>query len=77
MGTRDDILEEALQCAPLQEKVEALVDAYSIQDVIQAIVETAYLKAEHLRTNWQNEGSAREWEAIAKELDRFLYTIID
>ena len=55
--------------ASLVESMETYIDDYNIDDVIEAIQEVCYLKAEHLRANWQDEASAKSWERIADKID--------
>jgi hypothetical protein len=43
-------------------KLEGLVDASSLQGVLMALSEICGEKAEHIRTNWQDRGLARQWD---------------
>ena len=54
----------------LIEMLEPLVDATSAGDVILALARTCNEKAEHLRSNWQDERSAKVWDALASKLDK-------
>jgi hypothetical protein len=50
--------------------LERMVDAYGLPRVIEALSEIAFLKADHLRQNWQDNISARTWETDARALSR-------
>jgi FixJ family two-component response regulator len=54
----------------LYDRLEKLIDESSLQEVIERIVHICYEKAEHVRTNWQNEALARIWEHNASKLER-------
>lgn len=45
-------------------RIESLIDQYGVSAVLDSIAEICALKAEHLRTNWQDETEAKEWERI-------------
>ena len=51
------------------EKIEAIIDASSANYVLNSIVQIAWGKADHLRTNWQDESAAKEWEKQASTLE--------
>ena len=51
------------------EKIEAIMDASSANYVLNSIVQIAWGKADHLRTNWQDENAAKEWEKLASKLE--------
>jgi hypothetical protein len=53
-----------------REDLEALVDKYAIDGVASVLEQICYAKAEHVRSNWQDENLAKEWESAAKILDR-------
>jgi hypothetical protein len=40
----------------------------SLASVVRALVAVCRDKADHLRTNWQDEGTARTWEKDADKL---------
>lgn len=42
-------------------QLEMLVDATSLQGVLMALSEICDEKAEHVQTNWQDRGLARQW----------------
>tara|TARA_R110000824_G_scaffold90304_1_gene220683 strand:+ start:358 stop:576 length:219 start_codon:yes stop_codon:yes gene_type:complete len=51
------------------EKIEAIIDASSANYVLNSIVQIAWGKADHLRTNWQDKSAAKEWENLALKLE--------
>jgi hypothetical protein len=51
------------------EKIEAIIDTSSANYVLNSIVQIAWGKADHLRTNWQDESAAKEWEKLASKLE--------
>jgi asparagine synthetase A len=52
----------------LVEALEALVDKFDIDRVVSKLADVAYAKAEHLESAWQDNRTARRWEAIGKDL---------
>ena len=54
----------------LIEALEKLIDASSIENVITSLADVCLLKAEHLRTNWQDKNTAEYWEKIANKLNK-------
>ena len=56
---------------PIEEKIEAIIDASSANYVLNCMVQIAWGKAEHLRANWQDELAAKEWEKFAGKLETF------
>lgn len=54
----------------LQEELEKLVDAWNLATILEALASVCADKAEHLRVNWQDPTSARQWEATQMDLDR-------
>ena len=59
---------------PEDQKVdlENIIDSNTLEDVIHALTEICYGKAEHLRSNWQDNDAAKQWELAAKRLDKAL-----
>ena len=53
-----------------EDKVEALVDSATMYDVVEALATICHGKAEHLRSNWQDENAALAWERAANALNR-------
>lgn len=54
----------------LIEKLENLVDATSLTDVVLALARMCNEKAEHDRVNWNAVHTAATWDNAAKKLDR-------
>jgi hypothetical protein len=49
--------------------LEGLVDRTSLAEVLFALGEICFGKAEHLETNWQDRNAAKAWERAGKRLD--------
>ena len=56
----------------LKEQLEKMVDEAGFLTVVSALQDICFEKAEHLRSNWQDETSARFWEADGKRLNKIL-----
>lgn len=52
------------------EQLEAMIDRSSLKDVLEMLAEICGEKAEHIRSNWQDEPMARFWEADARKVAR-------
>ncbi len=52
--------------------LEGITDRQGIDGVASMLRDICHLKAEHLRSNQQDETSAALWEQCAKELDSFV-----
>ena len=50
--------------------LEALIDETSLRAVVAAIAEIARDKAEHIRTNWQDNITAQAWDMSASRLEQ-------
>ncbi len=55
-----------------RDQLEALVDAASLSDVVEALGRIAAEKAEHIRTTWQDTYTARPWQKASDRLDRIV-----
>jgi hypothetical protein len=53
-----------------EQELERLIDAHGMFKVLSAIYTISTEKAEHLRSNWQDEITARAWEAGAQKLNK-------
>ena len=53
----------------LPEYIEGFIDTHGLAALLDTIEEVCNLKAEHLRTNWQDEDSATEWEKHAEYIN--------
>lgn len=49
--------------------LERLLDEMGAEGVARALAEICREKADHLRTNWQDEEAARGWESDANQFD--------
>ena len=69
MMTRDmkTVLEDG---SPEFEVLEALVDRAGLRNVVYALACIARAKAEHIRTNWQDDLLAKLWDRNAGTLER-------
>lgn len=59
-----------LKIKKLAEKLEDLVDANNLVDVINALSQVCHEKAQHIEENWQDKRLAKTWETAARKLDR-------
>ena len=50
--------------------LERMVDSTSLYDVLNALEQVAYAKAEHLRSHWQDSITAQAWERVARAISR-------
>ena len=48
----------------MQDKMEDVVDQYGLAEVLYWLQQICQDKAEHLRSNWQDENSAQHWEEL-------------
>lgn len=44
------------------EHLERMIDSYGLEGVLYAIGDICADKADHIRSNWQDEGMAKFWE---------------
>ena len=49
--------------------VEEMIDAAGISNVIDAVAQVCFAKAEHLKGNWQDPDGSRAWRVVAKRVD--------
>lgn len=57
--------------------LEAFVDKWGLKGTVSALAEIALAKAEHIRTNWQDEGLAELWDHDGKKLDKVSAKILN
>jgi hypothetical protein len=50
--------------------LEDFIDRHGMKGVMDALARIADEKADHVRTNWQDEKTARTWERDARKADR-------
>lgn len=60
MKTRDE----------LRQALEALVDESSVADLLDELSCVCFVKAEHVRANWQDSALARSWEGAGSAVER-------
>ena len=53
----------------LAAELEPLVDRHGIADVLEALAVLGALKAEHVATNWGDQGLAQAWERVASKIE--------
>lgn len=51
-----------------KDTLEQYIDKYGLSETLSHISDVCYSKAEHLRSNWQDENSASVWEKDAKKI---------
>lgn len=64
----------AQDCAD-RDTLEALIDRYSLANLIEGLVQICHYKADHLRTTWQDAAAAKDWSTDARTLDRIVSTL--
>ena len=52
--------------------LEGMIDVAGLRNVVWALAHICWEKADHVRSNWQDEQLARDWEVNASMLDRFV-----
>jgi hypothetical protein len=52
----------------LQRELESLLDQSSLPELITELAAICYGKADHIRTNWQDEQLADQWAKAAHKL---------
>ena len=55
----------------MDEKLESFMDQFGLSAVLASIENICHEKAEHVRTNYQDEFTAKEWEKLGNDLDKF------
>lgn len=53
-----------------RDDLEMMIDSVGLGNVVDLLEEICYEKAEHLRSNWQDESAAKHWEHDAREFDK-------
>lgn len=54
----------------LEEQIEHLLDGATLERVLDSLGNVCIAKAEHLRTNWQDERAAQDWTTAYKCVER-------
>lgn len=52
------------------QKLEQMIDKYSVADVLIAIKDICDEKAEHIDMNWQDTQLANQWKKAAREIQK-------
>ena len=51
------------------ETLESMMDRSSVRDMLEALSQITYEKAQHIAENWQDKNTATVWERVAHILD--------
>lgn len=51
--------------------VEKILDRRDMRQMLEILSSISYEKAEHLRSNWQDEVSAKYWEKLGAKFQKF------
>lgn len=52
-----------------QTELEQAIDSIGLRRLLDLVTNICHEKADHVRTNWQDESMARAWERDAKRID--------
>lgn len=50
--------------------LEALIDKYTLPQIVAQLADICREKSQHLRENWQDEKSAKVWDKNATKLEK-------
>jgi hypothetical protein len=59
-----------------QDVIEQMIDRLGTRGVLEIIASIAHDKADHLRSNWQDEGAARQWERDARTIEKTIPRLV-
>lgn len=59
-----------MSIAELANELETLTDVNGIKTVLDTLGTVCREKADHLRTNWQDDLTAKAWETVADKIDK-------
>lgn len=59
----------------LVQEIEKHVDAHGLLHVLTALELMCHEKADHIRTNWQDNATAKVWERDGQRIGRLLANI--
>lgn len=48
--------------------LESMVDAHTLADIVDALSDICYAKADHIEEAWQDVATARPWRQMARQL---------
>jgi len=54
----------------ITDELEAMIDRHGLTHVVTGLSLICSEKAEHIRCNWQDHGTAKVWDADAKTLEK-------
>jgi 2-keto-3-deoxy-L-rhamnonate aldolase RhmA len=55
--------------------LEAILDLIGADGILDAISDIAFAKAEHVRSNWQDDNLSANWEAIGARVEKLSHEI--
>lgn len=50
--------------------LEQMIDATSLEDVIEALAQICHEKADHVQSTWQDSNLAKQWTKRAQKLEK-------
>jgi len=53
-------------------QLEEMIDQSSLNDLLEMLAEVCHEKADHLRSNWQDEAAARDWERLGNRVSKLV-----
>lgn len=56
-----------MQMKELENTLEQLIDKHGLGAISEALSQVCYEKADHIRSNWQDNGLAKRWETAAMQ----------
>ena len=65
----------AAEATEVQGALEALVDRFSVEMVLDCLACVCHEKAEHIEHNWQDELLTRPWHRAALAIDKLAASI--
>ena len=60
--------------SPIEYVLESYMDSYGLTSTLNLISTICHAKAEHVRTNWQEQALAKAWERNAELIDSLTVT---
>jgi hypothetical protein len=61
----------------MMDKIETDIDKLGISQFLDFVESILYEKADHLRTNWQDDKSAKSYEQLAEKVSKLAYFALD
>lgn len=55
-----------------KDQLEAMIDKSSLNDVLDMLAEICHAKADHLRSNWQDEPAAKDWDRAGNRINKLV-----